>query len=374
MTQPSEYAQAGVDYKKIQPFKEAMIRVGKQTVTFPTSRGVTVHTDLMHSHGAVFEVGGLMFCQTQEGLGNKNWIAEWMYQFAGTGRTYYEGIGIDAVMMAANDNIAQGAQPIIFTDEVAAGQDSWFEDKKRAAVLGQSFRRGCELAHCALPAGESPALKYLINALPPVTSAPSLSGCVLGIINPISQLITGEKLSPGDAIIGVRSTGIHANGISLVIKRAMELPDQFLTKLPNGNTLGEEALIPTCSYVDLVRWLQLHEVPVHAILPGTGDGVAKLSFDKRPFTYRVHSWLKEDEIPILFRFMRSLGVSILDCLTTFNWGIGYYLFVPQDQVNDAIVLGTDMGNELMEVGVVEEGRRGTIFEPEGGLFLPPPGE
>src|SRR3989338_11601748 len=144
-----------------------------------------------------------MWCSTQEGLGNKNWIAEWMYQNAGTGRTYYEGIGIDAVLMAANDNVAQGADPFLYTDEVAVGDDSWFEDKKRAKVLANSFYMGCALVGAALPAGESPALKYLLKSEPPVTSAPSLSGCILGCINPKRNLITGKNLKAGDRIIGV---------------------------------------------------------------------------------------------------------------------------------------------------------------------------
>ena len=138
----SEYAEAGVDYRKIQPFKEAMIETGKRTTYFASLRGVKVRDDIMHAHGAVFEYQGLLFCQTTEGLGNKNWIAEWMYQNAGTGRTYYEGIGIDAVLMAANDNVAQGADPFLYTDEVAVGDDSWFEDKKRAKVLANSFYMG----------------------------------------------------------------------------------------------------------------------------------------------------------------------------------------------------------------------------------------
>ena len=79
----------------------------------------------------------------------------------------------------------------------------------------------------ALPAGESPALRYLIKAEPPVRSAPSLSGCVTGIITPRSRMVTGEKLSVGDRIIGVTSSGLHANGVSLVIKRAMALKEQI---------------------------------------------------------------------------------------------------------------------------------------------------
>lgn len=367
------YAQAGVDYSKIEPFKHAMIEAGKKTVSFPNKRDVYINAAVLHSHGGVFEYRGKekhLWCNTQEGLGNKNWIAEWMYQFSGTGRTFYEGIGIDSALMAVNDVIAQGAMPVVYTDEVAAGDSEWFADEKRAKALAAGFLKVCEEAGMALPAGESPALKYLVKSEPPVKSAPSLSGCVTAIIAPTSRLITGTKLAPGDAIIGVTSSGIHANGISLVIKKALELPDKFMTELPNGNTLGEETLIPTRSYVNFVEALLEARIDVHALLPGTGSGVAKIAFDSRHATYRIHTWTN---IPPLFQFMRSLGVSLEDCLKTFNWGIGYYAFVAASDVERVLAVGRKAGYELLEVGRVEEGERKVIFEPEN-ITLPPPGE
>ncbi|MCX6765037.1 MAG: AIR synthase-related protein [Candidatus Nealsonbacteria bacterium] len=369
-TAKGEYARAGVDYTKIEPFKRAMVEVGKRTLSFPEFR-------LVNEHGCTFKYCGSkhhLWCKTQEGLGNKNWIAEWMYQNAGTGRTYYEGIGIDTAMMAVNDLIAQGALPVVYTDEVAAGDSEWFQDEKRAKDLAESFYRACQMSKMALPAGESPALRYLIKAEPPVKSAPSLSGCVTGIIAPENRLITGG-IYPGDRIIGVASSGIHSNGISLIIKRALALPDKFLTKLPNGKTLGDEVLIPTCSYVGLIEALLDANVEIHALLPGTGSGVAKIAFDKKQFSYRIHSWL---QVPILFQYMRELGVSLRDCLTTFNWGVGYYIFVPPHKVADVLRLGELEGYTLAEIGRVEEGERKVIFEP-GNIpsdwdILPPPGE
>jgi len=369
-----KYAKSGVDYKKIEPFKEAMIETGKKTVEFARRRGVTIRTDIMHSHGAVFEIAGvpnIIFCQTQEGLGNKNYIAEWMYANSGMGDTFYRPIGIDVALMAVNDNIAQGAMPISYTDEVAAGDSDWFMDKKRANDLKQGFIDVCNMCSMALPAGESPSLRFLVNAEPPVKSAPTLSGCVVGIINPKSRLITGEKLSVGDHIIGAVSSGLHANGVSLVINEAMELPDKFMHKLPNGNTLGEEALIPTRSYVNLIESLIENEVNISALLPGTGSGVSKIAFDKRPYTYRIRTWVKD--IPQIFLLMRELGVGLKSCLATFNWGVGYYIFVPANEVERTIKIGTEAGYELLDVGIVERGERKVIFEPEN-IILPPPGE
>lgn len=367
----SEYAQAGVDYSKIEPFKMAMVEAGRRTLNFPNKRGVYIEPESLGLHGVVFSYRGgktHLWCQTQEGLGNKNWIAEWMYQHAGTGRTYYEGIGIDTALMAANDVICQGALPVIYTDEVAAGDSEWFMDERRSRDLAESFYQACEMCGMALPAGESPALRYLIKAEPPVKSAPSLSGCVTGIIAPAEKMITGKKLQAGDQIIGVTSSGLHANGISLVIKRAMTLKDKFLHVLPNGRTLGEEALIPTRSYVALVEALLENNIEIHSLLAGTGGGISKIAYCKRPLTYRIKKWV--EEIPPLFLFMREIGVSLMDCLTTFNWGIGFYIFVPEDEVDRTIEIGKKAGYELIHLGQVEEGERKVIFEPEG-LVLPP---
>jgi len=361
----SEYAKAGVDYTKIEPFKMAMVAAGKRTLNFPNKRGVSIEPESLGAHGVVFRYRGgkpHFWCMTQEGLGNKNWIAEWMYQHAGTGRTYYEGIGIDTALMAANDVICQGALPVIYTDEVAAGDSEWFMDEKRSHDLAESFYQACKMCGMALPAGESPALRYLVKAEPPVRSAPSLSGCVTGIIAPRSRMVTGEKLAVGDHIIGVTASGLHANGISLVIKRALALKDKFLHLLPNGKTLGEEALIPTRSYVRLVEALQEKDIEIHSLLGGTGGGISKIAYAKRAFTYRVKRWV--DEIPPLFQFMLEVGVSLKDCLTTFNWGMGFYIFVPEKEADRTIKTGVNAGYELIDLGQVETGERCVIFEPE----------
>ncbi len=374
MAGKGEYAQSGVDYSKLEPFKHAMLEVGKKTLTLPNRRGVFIRGDIIHAHGAVFEYRGdypHIWCNTQEGLGTKNWIAEWMYQFAGTGKTYYDGIGIDVALMAANDVVAQGALPVVYTDEVAAGDSEWFTDEQRAKDLAAGYLKVCEMISMALPAGESPALPVLINSKYPVKSCPSLSGCVTGIIAPSRNLITGKRLQAGDSIIGVTSSEWHANGASLIIKRALGLPEKFLTKLPNGKTLGEQVLTPTRSYVALVEAFLREEIDVHSILPGTGSGVSKIAYDERPFTYRIHTW--PDEIPPTMLFMRELGVTLEDCLKTFNWGIGYYIYLPAHEVIRAINVGKSVGYELLEVGRVEEGERKVIFEPEN-ITLPPPGD
>jgi phosphoribosylformylglycinamidine cyclo-ligase len=368
----SEYAKAGVDYTIMEPFKMAMIEAGKKTLKFPNKRGVFINKNATHAHGAVFEYRGKeshIWCQTQEDLGNKNWIAEWMYQK--TGKSYYDSIAIDTALIVVNDVIAQGAMPVVFTDQLEASGSEWYRDSKRAKDFAAGFLKICREVGMALPAGESASVTYLINPKSPVREIASLSGSVTGIVAPKENLITGAELTAGDHIIGVASSGIHANGISLVIKKALLLPKQFLTILPNDNTLGEEALIPTLSYVALIEALLKRKIKIHALLPGTGDGVGKIAFDKRPFTYRIHSWLT---VPPLFKFFHEqLSVPLEDCLKTFNWGVGYYLFVPKEEVAKILKIGENIGYKLRDIGIVEKGKRQVIFEP-GKIILTPPGK
>lgn len=368
----SAYAQAGVDYSLIEPFKRAMIEVARATASLPERRGVHVDTSVLHAHGGVYEYrGGLphAWCKTIEGLGNKSWIAEWMYRFGGTGRTHYDAIGFDTAMMAVNDCIAQGALPVIFEDLIDAGDSEWFHDARRAADLAAGFSAACREAGMALVAGESAALRYLVRAAPPVESAPSLACVVTGLLAPRDRLVTGAKLAAGDRIVGVASSGLHANGASLAIRLAMDLPDRFLVRLPSGRTLGEALLTPTRCYAGLVESLLDAGIDIHALLPGTGSGVAKLAFDDRPFAYRVHSW---PEVPEEFRHFRETGLAIEDCVTTFNWGVGYFVFVSPGDVARTLYAAARAGYDAMEVGAVEEGERRVMFEPEG-LVLAPPG-
>lgn len=367
MTDQREYVLAGVDPRKIGQWKDIVKEVGLRTMHFPSRRHVKVEAS---AHGMRYRYvgeGEHEFFATQEGLGNKNWIAEWMYQYSGTGKTYYEGIGWDNALMAVNDLIASGHMPVAYLNEVAAGDSDWFADTKRATALAESYFRLAETDGFALPGGESPALKYLVKAESPVISAPVLSGCAIGVLAPLENEFNGTVV-PGDCILGFESSGIHCNGISAVIRRAMQLSDKFLTKLSNGNTLGDEALIPTRSYVKLIEELQHAETPVKRFLPGTGDGVAKLATSRFPFTHVIEQW---PEIPLIVQFLRSLGMSIKDTLTTFNCRIGYYAFVERQHVEEVLDVATKAGYDAWYLGNVTEGERCVIFGPEGGLKLEP---
>jgi phosphoribosylaminoimidazole (AIR) synthetase len=121
----------------------------------------------------------------------------------------------------------------------------------------------------------------------------------------------------------------------------------------------------------LIERILQEKIKIHALLPGTGDGVGKVAFDKRSFTYRIHSWIRVP--PLMEYFYNELNVSLRDCLKTFNWGAGYYIYADAEDAGKILQIGKETGYELAEVGIVEEGERQVIFEP-GNIILAPPGE
>jgi phosphoribosylaminoimidazole (AIR) synthetase len=215
-------------------------------------------------------------------------------------------------------------------------------------------------------------MKLLVRSDGPIGGAPIMSAAVTGVIAPRNRRPKVHMLRPGDRILGARSSGYHANGYTLLIEKAMGLKDNFMTRLPSGITFGEVALEPTACYANLVGALMGHDVEVHGLQPITGDGVAKIAFDARPFTYRITDW---PDVGEEFLFLKEvLGLSIKECLTTFNWRIGFVAFVPPHEVASAQRAAQRVGHELLDLGCVEEGKRGTIFGREHDLWLEAPGE
>ncbi|MBI4132808.1 MAG: hypothetical protein HY473_01830 [Candidatus Sungbacteria bacterium] len=361
------YAAAGVDYAKIAAFKRAMVELCEHTREFPLRRRVEVSaTGSLEYLDAGFIPH--RWRVVSEGLGTKSWIAEWMYKETGDPR-YFAGIGIDAAMMAVVDLLRYGALPVGYTDVISAGESEWFADEARRDVIRESFYEACRMAGMAMLGGESEPLRYLVKPTPPLTRAPVFSGAAIGLIAPAENEIRPDRLVPGAQILGVPSSGVHANGLSLVVEKGLTLPDKFLTPLPTGRLLGEEALIPTRSYVALVEKLLETKCEILSIVPATGGGITKIALQGKPYTYRITRWV---EVPYLFEFLNHHGVPYHEGLKIFNWGIGLYLLVPEDAVSRVIATGKIAGYELYHLGWVEKGERKVIFEPEG-IELSPPG-
>lgn len=224
------YAQY-VDYTQIQDFKDMMVQVGLQTREFPLARSIRLVDGYRATYWRYFgDEPYLTRTVLLEGLGNKDWIAELMYQL-GDKRSHYDTIAQDLAMMAVTD--ALPALPFAYTNEVTPRNSEWFADTARSADYARGTYDVCKMCRMALVGGESPNYKFLVRASEPVTDAPVMSCAVDSILfNPQINLITPDRLTAGLAIVAAASSGVHSNGISLVIGEALKLPDQFMTKLP----------------------------------------------------------------------------------------------------------------------------------------------
>jgi phosphoribosylformylglycinamidine cyclo-ligase len=371
-------AQAGVDYSKIKGFKNLMVEVSKKTQHLPERHGVYV-LPTTNGHAGVYEYRGtrhVVWTKTKEGLGNKAFISMLM-RYLGipdpTGNYWFGGIGIDAFLMGGNDNGAHNGVPVVVTDEVSCGSDDFFQSPE-AVALAASFERTLIAHNVALVQGESPAYKYLMNATLPVQYAPSLSVDVVGIT---TSYISGEKVRPGDVIVVFEAAGWHANGASVIIKACLNNPD-ILAQPCGKSTFGEQALIPTRSYINLVQALTSSGVDVHAFLPMTGSGVGKFASDSR-YAYVIDNWWVG--LPPIMKFMyANLRMSQADVLSTFNCGAGYAAIMPKGEAERALyiasrtpIIGEEGYHSGLVAGKVLAGKAVTHFVP-WDIYIPPPGE
>jgi phosphoribosylformylglycinamidine cyclo-ligase len=264
---------------------------------------------------AITDTLGLALCT--DGVGSKVLVAEML------GR--YDTIGIDCVAMNVNDAICVGAEPVSFLDYIAV-------ERATPAVLEQIARglhAGAELAGVSIVGGEISQLPDIIAGHAPGTGL-DLVGMCAGIV-PLDRIILGDDVAPGDAIVGVRSSGIHSNGLTLARRALLEIgglaPDQHLPEL--GCSVGEELLRPTDIYVrPVMDLLRAGRVPVRALVNITGDGFLNLARIRAAVSFRLDA-LPEPQ-PI-FRLIQAHGrVAEPEMYRVFNMGIGFCLIVPGD--------------------------------------------
>ena len=235
----------------------------------------------------------------------------------------HQHIGIDLVAMCVNDLVVCGAEPLFFLDYYATGQ----LDLDTAAAVISSIGRGCELAGCALTGGETAEMPGMYAA-----DEYDLAGFAVGIVEK-ARIIDGQQVACGDAIIGLPSSGAHANGYSL-IRRVLERSNSSLDQPFDGSTLGEVLLRPTQLYVKPLLSLQ-QQVAIHAMAHITGGGL--LENIPRVLPSQMQARITPGPWPELFHWLQTTGqISTPEMYRTFNCGIGMVVVVPQAQAQQAV--------------------------------------
>lgn len=230
----------------------------------------------------------------------------------------HDGIGIDLVGMCVNDVLVQGAEPLFFLDYFACGSLS----VDTAASVVTSIARGCELAGCALVGGETAEMPGMYDA-----GEYDLAGFCVGAVEK-EALNDGQRIQPGDVLLGIGSSGAHSNGYSL-IRRIVDLDPQALTRDLDGASLADRLLEPTRIYVKPILELLASGTAVHGMAHITGGGLSENIIRVVPESLGLridpHAWQR----PALFDWLQRTGnVADAEMWRTFNCGIGYVLILP----------------------------------------------
>ncbi|MBI1992429.1 MAG: phosphoribosylformylglycinamidine cyclo-ligase [Candidatus Omnitrophica bacterium] len=248
----------------------------------------------------------------------------------------HEAIGVDAVAMNANDVLVYGAKPIFFLDYIAVGalQDSLLSSLLRGVV------RGCRESGCVLLGGETAEMPGVYRR-----GAYDIAGFCVGVVER-ARLIDGSTVRPGDAIIGLASSGIHANGFSLVRR---VLTRAQLTRL------GLRLLVPTRIYVKPVL-AALRRISIHAMAHVTGGGLARripsLAAGRPVLRARLvpGSW----RVPAVFHKIQEAGhLSTDEMMATFNMGIGMALVCASRDADRLIRIMGAAGIAAWPIGRIE---------------------
>ena len=252
-------------------------------------------------------------------------------------------VGIDLVAMCVNDIIVQGAEPLFFLDYFATGK----LDVDTAASVIDGIGKGCELAGAALVGGETAEMPGMY-----ADGEYDLAGFCVGIVEK-SKVLDGSKVSVGDKLIGIASSGPHSNGYSL-IRKIIAHSNSALTDVFSDKTLGVALLEPTKIYVKSLLAL-LEKVPVHAFAHITGGGLTENLPRVLPVGLNANIDLASWTFPDIFLWLQEQGnVSQADMLTTFNCGIGMIVCVAAEDEKATLEVLQALGETVFVIGELVE--------------------
>ncbi|WP_265570599.1 phosphoribosylformylglycinamidine cyclo-ligase [Sphingomicrobium nitratireducens] len=272
-----------------------------------------------------------------------------------TGR--HDTVGIDLVAMCANDLVVQGAEPLFFLDYYATGK----LDNHVATAVVAGIAEGCRQAGCALIGGETAEMPGMYAA-----DDYDLAGFCVGAVDR-DKVLTGDKVAPGDVLVGLASSGVHSNGFSLVrkiIERqgwTLDMPLPF----DAGRTLGAALLEPTRIYVRPLLPL-VKAGRIKALSHITGGGLLENLPRVLPEGARAMVDVSDLDLPPLFAMLREGGnVANAEMVRTFNCGIGMVAVVAEPDADAVIAALSEAGENAMIIGRIEAGTKGCTVTGEG---------
>ena len=264
----------------------------------------------------------------------------------------HDTIGEDCVAMCVNDVICTGASPMFFLDYMALGKNI----PEKVATIVAGVAEGCKKANCSLIGGETAEMPGFY----PVDEY-DLAGFCVGIVDK-KKIIDNKTVEIGDKVIGLKSSGVHSNGFSLV-RKVFDVNKGNLNEYVEslGCTVGEALLKPTKIYVKPILKL-IEQVKVKGISHITGGGF----YENMPRMLRDGVSLKINknsyEVPPIFKLIAERGnIPERDMYNTFNMGIGMSVIVPENEVEKSLEILRQAGEEAYLIGEVIEGNKEIII-------------
>ena len=301
------YKKAGVDISKI---KKSQVAIGKLiTSTHKLQKMAKIAHGFGHYAGIVEIPGGKMLATHTDGVGTKVVIANMMKK--------YNTIGIDCVAMNVNDIICIGATPISFVDYIAANKNDQIIFKK----IVEGLVKGAKKSAMPIVGGETAIMPDVIEGK---GFAFDLAGMVVGLVSK-KDMVLGNKIKPGDVIIGAHSTGIHSNGYSLA-RKAILSKYSVRDRVKGVGMIGDALLKPTEIYVKPVLEI-IQKSKVNGLAHITGGSFTKLMRLKKA-GYDIDSLPK---LPPIMGLVQEQGVKHEEMYKTFNMGVGFCVIAPKEQ-------------------------------------------
>ncbi len=343
------YAASGVDTTKAeQGLSQLLSWVQK---TFSLNPAAKPHLPVGYFANVIRLAGlNLGIAMTTDGVGTKLLVAELMGQ--------YNTVGIDCLAMNVNDLLCVGATPVSFVDYIAVER----LDPDVLGEIGQGLFRGAELARVNIAGGEIAQLPEIIKGVKE-GSGIDLAGTAIGTV-PLDRVIIGQNVHPGDVVVGLASSGIHSNGLTLARRILLQEKglqvDSYLQEL--GRTVGEELLEPTHIYVPEVVEMIEAGLSLRALIHLTGDGFFNLTRTEAAVGYVIHTL---PDPPAIFKVLQQLGgVSDAEMFQVYNMGIGFCVVVGKADAQRVIDLAAKHGSPAWEMGlVVPDAGRTITIEP-----------
>lgn len=337
----------------------AIVRHLQPTLNFPD--GVESLTDFGH-YASVLQISPeLALAITTDGVGSKTLIA------SALGR--YDTIGFDCIAMNVNDIICVGARPIAMVDYLGVNT----LDRGTTEEILRGLAGAAKEAGIAIPGGELAQLPEVIGGTSTVTNVQTvqtdrdafdLVGTCVGLMHP-DDLLLGDKVRPGDAIVGFASSGIHSNGLTLARKVLLHDAGYSLAdEIPNlSGTLGDELLRPTEIYVNAVTAVTAAGIELHGLAHITGDGFANLCRLESDVTYAIEELLPTP--PVFELIQKAGGLPDAEMYRVFNMGIGLIAIVSAADAERAVEAAGARGYRAARIGTVTEGPRRVYIETLG---------